>query len=90
MIEEMIVLHDNGTWELVPLPEGKITISCRWIFIVKVGSDGAIDRLKARLVTKGHTQIYGIDYGDTFSPVAKMTFVRLLISMEAMNHWPIC
>ena len=52
MIEEMIALHDNGTWELVPLREGKSTIDCRWVFIVKVGLDGAINRLNVRLVAK--------------------------------------
>lgn len=51
--------------------------------------DGAIDRLKARLVAKGYTHSYGIDYGDTSSPVAKMASVCLLISMAAMNHWPL-
>ncbi|XP_049366655.1 uncharacterized protein LOC125831528 [Solanum verrucosum] len=59
------------------------------VFTIKVGSDGAIDHLKARLVVKGYTQIYDIDYGDTFSPVAKMASFRLLISMAAINHWPL-
>jgi len=52
MIEEMTVLHDNGTWELVPLPEGKITVGYHWVFTIKVASDGDIDRLKARLVAR--------------------------------------
>nr|XP_009771264.1 PREDICTED: uncharacterized protein LOC104221828 [Nicotiana sylvestris] len=89
MIEEMTALHDNGTWEIVPLPKGKTTVGCRWVFIVKVGPNGEVDRLKARLVAKGYTQVYGIDYGDTFSPVAKMASVRLLISLATMNHWPL-
>ena len=80
MPDEMNALQNNGTWELVPLPSRKSVVGCRWIFAIKVGHDGTIDRLKARLVTKGYTQIFGLDYGDTFSPVAKMASIRLFHS----------
>jgi len=89
MIEEMNALQTNNTWELVQLPKGKSTVGSRWIYTVNVGSNGTIDWLKARLVSKGYTQIYGLDYGDTFSPVAKIASVRLLISLAAMHHWPL-
>ncbi|RVW76761.1 Retrovirus-related Pol polyprotein from transposon RE2 [Vitis vinifera] len=89
MVDEMTALHSNGTWDLVVLPSGKSTVGCRWVYTVKVNPDGQVDHPKARLVAKGYTQVYGSDYGDTFSPIAEITSVRLLLSMAAMRFWPL-
>ena len=89
MVEEMMALDHNATWSLVDLPLGKKAIGCKWVFTVKVNPDGSVARLKARLVAKGYAQTYVIDYLDTFSPVAKLTSIRLFISMAAMYDWPL-
>ena len=89
MVYEMFALHKSGTWELVSLPAGKSTIGCHWVYAVKIGPDGQIDRLKTRLVAKGYTQIFGLDYSDTFAPVAKIASVRLFLSMVVVRHWPL-
>ena len=85
----MAALWANDTWSLVPLPTGKSAVGCRWVYTVKTLPDGTVDRLKVRLVAKGYTQIYGLDFSETFSPVAKMTSVRLILALATMFHWPL-
>ena len=89
MEEEMEALEKNHTWELVSLPHGKKPVGCRWVYTVKHNADGTISRYKARLVAKGFTQTYGIDYDETFVPVAKMNTVRVLLALAANLNWPL-
>lgn len=69
--EEMHALEENGTWEIVQKCKNKTPVGCKWVFIVKYKADGSIDRYKSWLVAKGYTQTDGIDYLETFAPVAK-------------------
>lgn len=87
MIDEINALDHNGTWDLVELPASKKAIGCKWVFTVKVNPDGSVARLKARLVAKGYAQTYGVDYHETFSPVAKVPSIRLFISLAATYDW---
>uniref|UniRef100_A0A2N9F1J4 non-specific serine/threonine protein kinase n=1 Tax=Fagus sylvatica TaxID=28930 RepID=A0A2N9F1J4_FAGSY len=89
MQAEMDALQATQTWDLVPLPSGEKTVGCKWVFTVKYLADGSVDRYKARLVAKGFTQIPGKDFGATFAPVAKLTSVRLLVSLAASHSWPL-
>lgn len=68
------------------LPTDKLTIGCKWVFTFKVNPNGSVARHKAGLVAKEYAQTYGVDYSDTFSPVAKVTPIRLFISLTASHY----
>ena len=73
-------LIENNTWELVKLPEGRKAIGCKWVFRVKYDGKGQVERFKGRLVALGYSQKYGIDYDETFSPVARFSSIRTLLA----------
>jgi len=87
MDEELSALHKTDTWDLVPLPPGKSVVGCRWVYKIKTNFDGSIEQYKARLVVKGYSQQYGMDYEETFAPVAKMTTIRTLIVVASIRQW---
>ena len=66
-MEEMRAVKMNGPWDLVSLPRAKTPVECKWVFTVKYKTNGLMERYKTRLVAKGFTQTYDIDYQQTFS-----------------------
>ena len=83
MVDEMESLHKNDAWDLVELLAGRKPIGSKWVFKKKMTVEGKVEKYKAWLVAKGYSQVPGIDFGDIFSPVAKVTSIRLRLSLAA-------
>eukprot|EP00253_Pinus_taeda_P010262 PITA_10262 len=79
----------NDVWEVVPRPEGKSVVTSRWLYKVKHAADGSIEKFKARFVARGFSQVEGVDYEETFAPVARYTSIRSIISIAAEMVWKI-
>ncbi|KAK1651569.1 hypothetical protein QYE76_069374 [Lolium multiflorum] len=89
MKSEMGSMYDNKVWTLVDLPDSRKAVENKWIFKRKTDADGNITIYKARLVAKGFRQIQGVDYDETFSPVAKLKSVRILLAIAAFFDYEI-
>lgn len=89
MNSELQAMEDNKTWTVVPLPCTHHSIGCKWVYKIKHKYDGSIERYKARLVAKGYTQQEGLDYIETFSPVAKLVTVKVLLTLVVHYNWPL-
>ncbi|KAK8538777.1 hypothetical protein V6N12_034485 [Hibiscus sabdariffa] len=89
MRSEMDSMSENQVWTLVEPPEGVKPIGCKWVFKKKTDMDGNVQTYKGRLVAKGFRQIHGVDYDETFSPVAMFKSIRILLAVAAFHDYEI-
>ena len=82
-------LHKNQTWTLTKLPPNRKPITSKWIFKIKTKSDGTLDKYKARLVARGFTQVQGLDYMETFSPVVKLNSIKVILALATQYNFEI-
>jgi hypothetical protein len=87
MLEEYKSIIKNNVWDIVPRPKDKLVVSSKWIYKIKHVADGSVEKFKARFVPRGFTQKEGIDYEETFSPVARYTSIRAIISLDSVLGW---
>ena len=87
MMEEYKSIMKNDVWEVVPRPAGKLVVTYRWIYKIKHTANCSVKKYKSIFVAHGFTQIEGIDYDETFAPVARYTTIRTIISLTAVFRW---
>ena len=87
--EEFSSLQKNNTWELVDLPPGRKLVPCKWVLKTKFAADGSPLKYKEILVANGYSQVHGIDYNETFAPVATMDCIRLALAIIASKQWEV-
>ena len=89
MKSKMQSMYDNQVWTLIDPPNGLKTIRYKWVFKKKIDMDGNVHTFKARSVTKGFKQTHGVDYDETFSPVAMLKSIRILLAITAYYDYKI-
>ena len=87
MDEELDLMAKYGVWDEVDKPEDTNIVGCRWVFRIKRDSSGKILKYRARLVAQGFTQLYGVDFQETFAPVARLSSIRTVIALAASEDW---
>ena len=87
MTEEYHSIMKNDVWDIVLRPEGKSVVTSKWIYKIKHATDGSVEKYKARFVAKGFSQVKGIEYEETFSPIARCTSIRTIIALAASMGW---
>ena len=80
---ELKMIEKNQTWELVDRPKHKKAIGVKWVYRTKLNSDGYANKYKARLVVKGYAQVFGVDFFETFIPIARLDTIRMLLALTA-------
>ncbi|GJZ26285.1 retrovirus-related pol polyprotein from transposon TNT 1-94 [Tanacetum coccineum] len=85
--EELNQFVANDVWDLVPLPKNQSIIGTKWVYWNKLDENGIVSRNKARLVAQGYNQQEGIDYDETYTPVARLEFVRILLVIACANDF---
>jgi len=89
MVDEMESLHKNEALDLVKLLAGMKPIRKKWVFEKKTNVEGKVEKYKARLVERGYFQVLGIDFGDIFSPLAKVASIRLLLFVVVFFYFEV-
>lgn len=87
MVEEYSSIMENDVWEVVPRLEGKSIVTSKWLYKIKHAANGSIEKYKARFVARGFSQAEGVDYDETFAPVARYTSIRAVIAVVAEMGW---
>lgn len=87
MQEELKMINKNQTWELTPRTQHQKVIGVKWVYKTKLNADGSVNKYKARLVAKGYAQVYGVDFTETFAPVARLDTIRLLLALAVQKGW---
>ena len=89
MVEEYGSMMKNDVYEVVPRPEGKSIVTYKWLYKIKYVADGSIEKYKARFVARGFSQIEGVDYEETFTPIARYASIRSVISIAVEMGWKV-